>query len=114
MTKQEVIKLLVLIESVYSSCLTRGETVLHWFEFCPEMDYEKVMGNLQNHIRNSPYPPTIADLAVFIAEQNALPEKLETWIKEGRERNEQDGRNRKRRPLPTWIFEYIPRKTARS
>lgn len=113
MTKQEVIKLLVLIESVYSSCLTRGETVLYWFEFCQEMDYEKVMGNLQNHIRNSPYPPTIADLAVFNTDRNAFSEELETWILERRE-IEQDSGNEIRRPISAWMCDYIPRKFARS
>ncbi|WP_066062872.1 replicative helicase loader/inhibitor [Neobacillus soli] len=113
MTKQEVIKLLVLIESVYSSCLTRGETVLHWFKFCQELDYKKVMGNLQNHIRNSPYPPTIAEIAVFKTDRNALSEELETWILE-RSGIEQDSGNEIRRPISAWMCEYIPRKLTQS
>ncbi len=54
MTKDEVMKLLVLIESVYSNCSLKDETVLQWFQYCAEMDYEKVLMRLKTHIRNRP------------------------------------------------------------
>jgi hypothetical protein len=43
MKKEEVIKILVQIESVYSYCMTKDETVTSWFEFCRSMDFENVM-----------------------------------------------------------------------
>jgi hypothetical protein len=114
MTKVQVIKILVLIESVYLHCMTKDETVTAWFNFCAEMDYEKVMVKLQEHIRKSPYPPTIANLAVFKVEKNEFPKTLDKWIQEGRERIEHDRRSGKRNPLPDWMHEYSTRKAARS
>jgi hypothetical protein len=112
MTKEEVVKLLVLIESVYSNCILKDETVQQWFQFCFEMDYEKVLTKLKNHIRKSPFPPAIGDIAVFHYEENYFPVKLQEWIKKGRERIECDYKSNKRGPLPTWLAEYSPRKSV--
>lgn len=109
MTKAEVIKILVQIETVYSYCMTKDETVIHWFEFCQVMDYKEVLIKLHEHIRRSPYPPSIADLAVFITEMNEFPEKLEKWMEEGRGRIEQGRRNTNLKPTTTWMHEYSPR-----
>lgn len=109
MSKEEVIKILVLIESVYSDCMTKDETVMHWFEFCQLMDYEKVIQKLHAHIRKSPYPPAILDLAVFTEKKNSFPEKLEQWIKVGREQIEHDRDNGKRKQVPAWMLEYSTR-----
>ena len=65
MTKEEVFKILAMIESIYSFCMAKDETVTKWFEFCSSLEYEEVMKRLKNHIRRSPYPPVIADFAVF-------------------------------------------------
>ncbi|NRD79118.1 hypothetical protein HPT25_17305 [Bacillus sp. BRMEA1] len=111
MTKQEVVKLLVLIESVYSNFIVKDETVLQWFEFCSEMDFEKVMTKLKNHIRKSPFPPMIADIAVFSFEENDFPETLKDWMKEGRERIEHERSHAKRSPIPEWLMEYSTRKS---
>ncbi|MGX6441820.1 hypothetical protein ACWM35_01125 [Neobacillus sp. K501] len=112
MTKEEVLKLLVLIESVYSNFIIKDETIQQWFEFCFDMDHEKVLGKLKNHIRKSPFPPMIADIAVFPDEENDFPETLEKWIKEGRERIEHESSHAKRIPLPHWIIEYSTRKSV--
>lgn len=84
MTKQEVFKLLAMIETVYPLCITKDETVSHWFELCSQLDFEKVMGKLRNHIRKSPYPPAIADIAGFpsIYEQEEDSYKKISWLKE--------------------------------
>ncbi|MEH7356974.1 hypothetical protein V7150_26070 [Neobacillus drentensis] len=109
MTKQELIKLLVLIESVYSSCITKNDTILHWLEFCSKMDYEKMMIKLQNHIRNSPYPPTITDITVFTAESEDFSETLESWKKREKDQIEQDCSSGNRGQLPPWLREYTLR-----
>ncbi|WHY75168.1 hypothetical protein QNH20_13505 [Neobacillus sp. WH10] len=109
MTKQELIKLLVLIESVYSSCITKDDTILRWFEFCSNMDYEKVMIKLQNHIRKSPYPPTITDITVFTAESEDFSERMASWKKKGEDQIEQDRRSGNQGPLPAWLLEYTLR-----
>jgi len=111
MTKEEVVKLLVLIEQVYPSFMVKDETVIQWFEFCSKMEYEKVLAKLKNHIRKSPFPPAIADIAVFSYEESDFPETLETWIKKGRERIERDRRNKSQRPVPAWLAEYTAKKS---
>lgn len=113
MTKGELFRLLVLIESIYSHCMTKDETVLLWFNLCAEMDYERVMVKLHDHIRKSPYPPTIANLAVFKVEKNEFPKKFEMWIQRRRERIENEQRGGKRIPIPAWMYEYTTRRSAR-
>lgn len=112
MTKKEVINLLILIESVYSTCIIKDETIQKWFEFCSEMDYEKVMTKLKNHIRKSPFPPAIADITVFPFEVNDFPKTLQDWMKNGREIIERDTTNTKRIPIPNWLIEYSIRKSV--
>jgi hypothetical protein len=112
MNKKEVIKLLVLIESVYSSVIFKDETIQQWFEFCSEMDFEKVMAKVKKHIRKSPFPPTIADIAVFSYDDNDFPTILQEWTKKGSERIESDSKSNKRGPLPAWLAEYSTRKSV--
>jgi len=109
MTKQEMIKLLVLIESVYSTCITKDDAILQWFQFCSKMDYEKVMIKLQNHIRKSPYPPTISDITVFTAESEDFSESLASRKIKEKDQIEQVSRNGNRGPLPAWLHEYTLR-----
>ncbi|MFJ5762482.1 hypothetical protein ACIQAA_25805 [Neobacillus sp. NPDC093182] len=110
MTKEEVVELLILIESVYPNCIFKNETVQQWFQFCTEMDYEKVLTKLKNHIRKSPFPPVIGDIAVFHFEENYFPASLQEWMRKGREKMDCDSNPNKRRPLPAWLTEYTPRK----
>ncbi|MDF2856999.1 MAG: hypothetical protein K0Q87_2850 [Neobacillus sp.] len=112
MTKDEVIKLLVLIESVYSKCSLKDETVLQWFQICSEMDYEKVFARLKTHLRKSPFPPTLGEIAVFKYEENHSPTTLQECLKKGREGNERGRISNKRTELPQWLTEYSPRKTV--
>ncbi|WP_043932104.1 hypothetical protein [Bacillus sp. EB01] len=65
MEKHEVTRILVLIESVYPDFKIRNETVDNWFAVCRELDYHLVMKNLTDHIRRSPYPPLMAELAAY-------------------------------------------------
>ncbi|MCM3690451.1 replicative helicase loader/inhibitor [Neobacillus niacini] len=112
MTKKEVVKLLALIESVYSNFIIKDDTLLQWFELCSEMDFEKVLAKVKNHIRKSPFPPAISDIAVFPFEDNDFPETLQEWMKKGRERIECDTLSNKRRSIPAWLAEYSPRKSV--
>ncbi|MDQ0200139.1 replicative helicase loader/inhibitor [Neobacillus ginsengisoli] len=77
MTKKEVLKILVLIETVYSYCMTKDETVSYWFQYCSEMEFDKVMAKLLVHIRKSPYPPSISELTEFTSENTK-----QAWISE--------------------------------
>jgi hypothetical protein len=112
MTKDEVMKLLVLIESVYSNCSIKDETVLQWFQHCAEMDYEKILTRLKTHIRKSPFPPAIGEIVVFTYEEEHLPATLQEWMKKGRVGMERDRISNKRTALPLWLNEYSPRKSV--
>jgi Loader and inhibitor of phage G40P len=112
MTKEEVVKLLVLIESVYPNCILKNKTVEQWFQFCSQMDYEKVLTKLKNHIRKSPFPPVIRDIAVFYFEENHFPAMLKESMKKGPERNECDPISIKQGPLTAWLAEYSTRKSV--
>jgi hypothetical protein len=109
MTKKEVVNLLILIESVYANFVFKDETVQQWFQFCSEMDFEKVMVKLKNHIRKSPYPPAIVDIAVFPFEENDFPATLQEWMMKGRERIEREHKSNYRIRLPEWLVEYSNR-----
>ncbi|PFP25636.1 hypothetical protein COJ96_17850 [Bacillus sp. AFS073361] len=108
MTKEEVVKLLILIESVYPNCVLKGETVQQWFQFCSEIDYEIVMGQVKNHIRKSPFPPAFADIAVFTSVENDFPETLQNGKKKMKHEWKSDHRNL----IPEWLGEYSARKNV--
>jgi hypothetical protein len=112
MTKDEVMKLLVLIESVYSSCTFKDETVQQWFQICADMDYEKVLARLKTHIRKSPFPPAIGEIAVFTYEEKPIPATLQEWLKKGLEGMERDRISNKQTALAHWLTEYSPRKSV--
>jgi hypothetical protein len=99
-TKEEVLKLLVLIESVYPNCICKDETVLQWFQFCSKMDYEKGLTKLKNHIRINPFPPSIGEIAVFPFEENHLPATLQEWMEVEREKIECNPNSKLRGPIP--------------
>jgi hypothetical protein len=111
MTKEVAVKLLVLIEWVYPNCVCKGETVQQWFQYCSEMDYEKVLTKFKNHMRKSPFPPAIGDIAAYHLEENHFPAMLQEWINKGFERIECDSKSNKRGRLPAWLAEYSLRKS---
>ncbi|MEH7073341.1 hypothetical protein [Neobacillus drentensis] len=111
MTKEEVVELLILIESVYSNCICKDETVQQWFQLCSAMDYEKVMAKLKSHIRKYPYPPSIDKIAVFSFEKNGLPAALQGRMEEKQERMNCERNNNKRIPVSDWLVEYSTRKS---
>ncbi|MFL6557718.1 MAG: hypothetical protein ACJ8MO_16575, partial [Bacillus sp. (in: firmicutes)] len=63
-----------------------------------------------NHIRKSPFPPALADIAVFPFEEYDIPKTLQDWMKKGRERIEREPN--KRIPIPDWLVEYSTRKSV--
>lgn len=69
MEKHELIKILVLIESVYPDFKVKSETVEDWFAVCGDKDYSQVLKNLTSHMRRSPYPPLMAEIAAFTFEE---------------------------------------------
>lgn len=82
MTKAEAMQVLLLIETVYSYCTVKDESVTIWFKWCRELEYDKVIEKVFQHIKSSPYPPAIS-----------------TYINEFNEET----------LVSSWMDEYIPR-----
>jgi hypothetical protein len=70
------------------------------------------MEKVKKHIRKSPFPPAITDIAVFPFDENNFPETIQEWIKKGRERIECERDNNNRIPIPDWLIEYSIRKSV--
>lgn len=66
MNKQDVFKVLVLIESVYPKFRLKNETVQIWFAFCGDWDFTLVMKKVCNHVRTNPYPPLLTNIIASI------------------------------------------------
>ncbi|MFE4523407.1 hypothetical protein ACFRCQ_15055 [Cytobacillus firmus] len=62
MNKTEMLKLFVLIERVYPPFRIKNEIVHYYFDHCLEFDYEIAFNSLKEHIRKSPYPPSISHI----------------------------------------------------
>ncbi|MDQ1145966.1 hypothetical protein QE429_002793 [Bacillus sp. SORGH_AS 510] len=88
MTKEEVFKLLVLIESVYPNCVIKNDMVLHWFKLAPFLDYQTLIGRLHSHIRKCPYPPSLQDLSearkklMHDANHGFMQKSISSWMQE--------------------------------
>jgi hypothetical protein len=65
MNKTEMLKLFVLIERVYPPFRIKNEIVHRYFDHCLEFDYDIAFNSIKEHIRRSPYPPPISQIAGF-------------------------------------------------
>jgi hypothetical protein len=84
MRKEEAIRILCLIEHVYPVIMIKSETVTRWLNLCEHLDYNKVLARLQAHIRKSPYPPGLNDLAILSDPESELPQSFQEWVEAGR------------------------------
>ncbi|MEH7108607.1 replicative helicase loader/inhibitor [Bacillus sp. JJ1764] len=76
MTKEEALKIIHVIESTYPYIITKSETVQFWFQFCEVVDFDQVWTDLVQHIRNSPYPPSISDIFASLGETSGDTRQL--------------------------------------
>ena len=107
MDKKEVIQMLATIESVYPQFKISDETVLMWLRVAKGMDYKLVMQKLTAHIAKHPFPPALAEIAVFQEKENHFLQQIEQWEQEGRERIERDQLFARRKPTPDWLSPSI-------
>ncbi|KON88380.1 hypothetical protein AF332_17255 [Sporosarcina globispora] len=63
MNKTEMLKLLVLIERIYTPFRIKNDLVHYFFDHCQEFDYEMAIRYIKEHIRRSPYPPSLRHIA---------------------------------------------------
>ncbi|MCM3671067.1 hypothetical protein M3181_19080 [Mesobacillus maritimus] len=109
MEKHEFLILLRKIEAAYPHNKIGDETALMWRRACLEMDFHHVMGKLIAHIENNPYPPSIAEIAVFTRTESLFLHQAKRWEQEGRERIERDQQLGRRKPVPSWLSERAAR-----
>ena len=103
MDKKELIQVLATIESVYPQFKISDETVLMWLRVAKEMDFRLVMKKLTAHIAKHPFPPVLAEIAVFQETENQFLQQTKRWEEEGRERIERDQLFARRKPHPDWL-----------
>ncbi|WP_226582153.1 hypothetical protein [Halobacillus litoralis] len=86
MTYQEAVEVLKTIEEVYGDQfpLTKRKVALMIAQL-EKMDYEPVMNRLSEHVTESPFPPKLADIAVYKVPENKTLEKMKQWKKEADE-----------------------------
>lgn len=83
MRKKEAIRLLCLIEHVYPVIIIKSESVTRWLNLCEHLNYNAVFARLEAHIRKSPYPPRLNDLALLSGPVCELPHYLQNWVEAG-------------------------------
>ncbi|RHW42037.1 hypothetical protein D1B31_05190 [Neobacillus notoginsengisoli] len=107
MEKQELLKILVLIESVYPEFTVKNETVENWFAVCRDMDYSQVLKNLTNHMRRSPYPPLMAEIAAYTFDDYAAESKNMVLEEEGWTQVKYNSPLANQSPHMPWQNEYF-------
>jgi len=107
MEKHELMKILVLIESVYPDFTVKNETVEDWFALCRNMDYPQVLKNLASHMRKCPYPPLMAEIAAYTIEEHMEEDKMMTVDEEGWVHAKHDCLLPKQHGQPNWQNEYF-------
>lgn len=107
MDKKEVIQVLATIESVYPQFKISDETVLMWLRVMKEMDCKLVMKKLTAHIAKHPFPPVLAEIAVFQERENQFLQRTKHWEQEGRDRIVRDQQLARRKPTPNWLSSSI-------
>ncbi|WP_102272190.1 replicative helicase loader/inhibitor [Cytobacillus massiliigabonensis] len=103
MNKKEVIQVLATIESVYPQFKISDEMVLMWLSVSKRMDFKLVMQKLAAYIAKHPFPPVLAEIAVFQEKENHFLQQTKQWEQEGRERIERDQLFARRKPTPDWL-----------
>lgn len=64
MSREEFVKIMVMLKTAYPNCILvpdEGSKNL-WYEMLKDLEYERVCATVTQHIRNSRFCPTIAEL----------------------------------------------------
>ena len=80
MTKEEAMQVLLLIETVYPYYTVKDESVTIWFKWCRELEYDKVIKEIFQHIKSSPYPPAISTYINELNEETLTSSWLDEYI----------------------------------
>ncbi|MED4904097.1 replicative helicase loader/inhibitor [Parageobacillus thermoglucosidasius] len=97
MNRQEALDILWRIAAAYTQFDLQGEIgkkrVEVWTECLEKMPYDRVLQNVNKHISESKFPPTIAEISAYDPPKNEFLTQYDEWLQQGRERIEHE-RNR--------------------
>lgn len=82
MTRDEVIQLFKFLKNIYPNFEVTSEKVDIWAKMMQKMDFKRVMARAEQHATESPFPPTIAEIAAYAPEKNVHLEQIRQWEKE--------------------------------
>ena len=82
MDRQQAIEILSLIEGAYPHFMKGTDEqvksrVKVWMHHLQQMNYERTLGNVHEHIAASEYPPTIAEIRPHVYEFDSVQKKIQ-------------------------------------
>lgn len=82
MTRDEAIDVLESIAELYPNFQITERKGNLFIPILMKMDYHGVMKKLSHYAQANPFPPMIADIAVFAPEKNTYLERIKRWQEE--------------------------------
>lgn len=82
MTHDEAVRILEMITDVYPKSQMNRNKAMLLLPALKEMDYDGVMKKLSAFVATYPYPPTLAEIAVYPKEENETLQKINRWRRE--------------------------------
>ncbi|MUV38780.1 hypothetical protein JNUCC1_02651 [Lentibacillus sp. JNUCC-1] len=79
MTQDEALDILETIKEVYPKFQVTPKKVAVLVPPLKKMDYQGVLDKFSHHVANSPYAPTLADIAAYPPEENLYLEQMKQW-----------------------------------
>ncbi|MCY9708639.1 replicative helicase loader/inhibitor [Paenibacillus alvei] len=78
MSPKETLQILSLLSTAYPTVTLTDEYIKLWEMMMRNVRFDVAINNLTNHIQNSKYPPTIAEVSASSGSVNAERKKQET------------------------------------
>lgn len=85
MTHEEAVRILEMITDVYPKFQMNRNKAKLLLPALKEMDYDGVMKKLTDFVATYPYPPTLAEIAVYPKQANETLDKISQWRAEASE-----------------------------
>lgn len=82
MERNQALEILETINELYPQFELTDRKVKIMLLQLEKMDYDRVMARLNEHIVNSPFPPTLAEIAAYAPEENKHLEQIQKWREE--------------------------------
>lgn len=87
MNKVQVFEVFKVIQSMYPRFMPdevedQQKKLDVWAKLMRDMDYDRVMKKTEEHITESKFPPTLAEITAYAPEEDNNQKQLEEWRKE--------------------------------